>query len=267
VTSSEELLAAHDAGLRGKAELADAADVSRIGPVWLGRYGERGFVSYTDLAGADGEALDRLIADVVGVFEADPRVSRFEWKTRGHDLPSDLEEHLSLAGLRPEDPETVMIGEAALLAGAARPPAGVTIRQAGEGGRVRDDVLAVGRLHREVFGPGSPNLDEHLLALLSETPQRDQIWLAEADGTVVCAGRLTQVPDTRFVGLFGGATASGWRHRGVYRALTAARAGAAMALGADLVYAECTEFSRPILERAGLVKVTTTTPWLWHRPR
>jgi len=38
-------------------------------------------------------------------------------------------------------------------------------------------------------------------------------------------------------------------------------------MGAELVYAECTEFSRPILERAGLVAVTTTTPYLWRRPR
>ena len=64
--------------------------------------------------------------------------------------------------------------------------------------------------------------------------------------------------------LFGGATAPAWRGRGIYRALTAARAQAAAQAGCELIYAECTLFSRPILERAGLRAITTTTPYLWQ---
>lgn len=37
-------------------------------------------------------------------------------------------------------------------------------------------------------------------------------------------------------------------------------------MGAQLIYAECTAFSRPILARAGLIAVTTTTPYVWRRP-
>jgi hypothetical protein len=36
-------------------------------------------------------------------------------------------------------------------------------------------------------------------------------------------------------------------------------------LGKKLIYSDSTEDSRPILERAGLVKVSTTTPYLWRR--
>ena len=67
-------------------------------------------------------------------------------------------------------------------------------------------------------------------------------------------------------GLWGGATREQWRGRGIYRALTAARARAALALGKTLVNSDSTEYSRPILERSGLVKVSTTTPYEWRRP-
>lgn len=262
---TEALLRAHDEDLRTEAELAGATHRSRIGPLWLGRYGERGFVSYHDLGGASGAELDGLIAAAIAYFDADPEVVGFEWKTRGHDAPADLGEHLAGAGLVAEDPETVMIGDATRLAGTPVLPPDIVLRRAGDTGDLAGDVTAVGRLHRTVFGPDSPNLDERLLRTLTEQRDLDELWLAETGGAVVCAGRLSRVSGTRFAGLFGGATAAEHRHRGIYRALTAARARSALALGASLVYAECTPFSRPILERAGLVAVTTTTPWQWRR--
>lgn len=49
------------------------------------------------------------------------------------------------------------------------------------------------------------------------------------------------------------------------RALTAARAEAALGLGKTYIHSDSTEYSRPILERTGLVKVSTTTPYRWRR--
>ena len=266
VASVADLLEAHDEDLRTEAELDTATDLARIGPLWLGRFGERGFASYRDLDGAAGAELDELIHAVIAHFSADPELVSFEWKTRGHDAPADLGSHLVAAGLVAEDPETVMIGEAAALATNAAPPTGVTIRRAGETGDLDGDVRNVGVLHREVFGPDSPNRDELLMATLTADPEGNELWLAETGGRVISGGRLVRVRGGRFAGLFGGATAPDWRHAGVYRALTAARARSAMAMGAQLVYAECTEFSRPILARSGLVAVTTTTPYVWRRP-
>ncbi len=260
-----ELLRAHDEDLRTSSELAGATDVHRIGPLWLGRYGTRGFVTYRDLDGAEGVAVDDLIGAAVAHFAAVADVETFEWKTRGHDAPADLATHLARAGLVAADPETVMVGDASRLAADLRPPEGTLLRRAGEGSDLAADVAAVGALHREVFGPDSPDLDAQLLAQLCEADPAVELWLAEAEGTVVCAGRLDVVRSIRFAGLFGGATRADQRHRGIYRALTAARAASALARGASLVYAECTVLSRPILERSGLVAVTTTTPWTWRR--
>ncbi len=260
-----ELLKAHDEELRTGSELDRATDITRIGPLWLGRYAERGFVTYQGLEGATGADLDRLIQAAIEHFVADPALVSFEWKTRGHDAPADLGEHLVAAGLVEEDPETVMIGETAVLAVAGAAPARVVIRRAGETGDLPGDVRAFGVLHRGVFGPDSPNMDAQLLAALMADPTTNELWLAEADSRVVSAGRLVGVPGGRFAGLFGGATDPACRHEGIYRALTAARARSALAMGAELVYAECTQFSRPILERAGLMAVTTTTPYVWRR--
>jgi hypothetical protein len=92
-----------------------------------------------------------------------------------------------------------------------------------------------------------------------------ELWVAEADGGMVAAGRLEPVPGSEFAGVWGGATLPRWRGRGLYRALTAARARSALAMGKTLIQSDSTEFSRPILERSGLVKVSTTTPYEWHR--
>lgn len=92
-----------------------------------------------------------------------------------------------------------------------------------------------------------------------------QLWVAEADGQIVSAGRLEPVAGTEFAGIWGGATRPEWRGQGIYRALTAARARSALALGKRLMHSDSTEFSRPILERAGLVKVSATTPYMWRR--
>jgi len=92
-----------------------------------------------------------------------------------------------------------------------------------------------------------------------------ELWVAEAGGRVVCAGRLEPVAGTEFAGIWGGATREEWRGRGIYRALTAQRARSALRRGKTLIHSDSTAFSRPILERAGLVAASTTTPYLWRR--
>jgi predicted GNAT family acetyltransferase len=92
-----------------------------------------------------------------------------------------------------------------------------------------------------------------------------ELWVAESQGQIVSAGRLEPVSGSEFAGIWGGATRPEWRGLGIYRALTAARAMSALRAGKTLIHSDSTEYSRPILERAGLVRVSTTTPYRWHR--
>ncbi len=258
-------LKAYDQQLRVGGELRGAARVDRHGPLRWAEFDDGwGFVTYADLAGLAGEAVDELIVATVGHFRDETGVGRFEWKTRGHDRPADLGQRLERHGLVREDEETVMIGEAALLAGTVDLPAGVGVRRAGVGAELRDDVRRALAMQDEVFGRSSGHGLDAAVAELAEGDDA-QLWLAEAEGEVVSAGRLVRVPDTEFAGLWAGATRVGWRGRGIYRALTAARARAAQALGVRYLQSDCTPMSRPILERSGLIAVTTTTPYVWER--
>lgn len=259
------MLQAYDAQLRRDAEVLTATDVTYDGPLVRARYERSGFVSYRDLDGLTGAALDELINRTVAYFRDDTDVEDFEWKTRGHDSPDDLAERLVAAGLHAEPMETVMVGEAAALAVRVEIPAEVTVRrlQISDASFV-EDVRRMGAMLVAAFG-GGPSGDE-LIARMQRPGNHSELWIAEVDGEVVCAGRLEVVPGTDFAGLWGGATIEAWRGRGIYRALVAARACSALDRGVRFLQSDCTEMSRPILERSGLERVTTTTPFVWQRP-
>ncbi|GAA4354491.1 GNAT family N-acetyltransferase [Angustibacter luteus] len=260
--SRTDLLAAYDAQLRTDAETPSATSVVRLGPLRLVTFaGGRGFITYRDLEGQDADGIRRLVADALAHYEGEPDIRRVEWKTRGHDHAPGLHEALLDHGFVPDEPESIMLGEARLLAVDVTPPEGVTLRQVSEEG----DVRAMSAMADEVFG--DPVSDDMADALLRRLSMRDgmELWVAESQGQIVSAGRLEPVAGSDFAGIWGGATRPQWRGRGIYRALTAARARSALALGKTLINSDSTDYSRPILERSGLVKVSTTTPYEWQR--
>ncbi len=259
--SRQELLAAYDAQLRGIAEMAGASSWDRCGPLWRAVSRRGGFVSYESLDGV-GE-VDVLIAKTVDHFAAMRQVEEFEWKTRGHDRPADLGMRLESQGLVPDEVETVMVGEATNLDRDVELPAGLSVHRIHP---LADRENVIGQavaMQREVFGSGPSAVD--VIERLDRQQGLEEFWVAQADGEVVTAGRLTRVADTEFAGLWGGATRPEWRGKGVYRALTAARARSAIENGVRYIHSDCTAMSRPILERSGLVAVTTTTPYNWRR--
>jgi hypothetical protein len=256
------LLAAYDAQLRAEAETSSAVAVTILGPLRLATWlGGRGFITYRDLGGADEAAIRRLVPEALAHYSADPGIVSVEWKTRGHDHAPGLYEALAENGFVPDDEESIMIGDAAALAVEVELPEGVTLRRVTSDA----DVLAMCAMQDEVFGtpPAEGHGQEtvHRLALHPEM----ELWVAEVDGQVVSAGRLDPVPGSDFAGIWGGATREEWRKRGIYRALTAARARAALANGKTLINSDSTDYSRPILERSGFLKVSTTTPYVWTR--
>jgi hypothetical protein len=260
-TTVQEYLDAYDRQLRTDAETPSAIAVACLGPLRLVSFaGGRGFVTYRDLAGADSAAISQWVERVLAHYREVPGISRVEWKTRGHDRAPGLHDALVRNGFVPGEPESIMIGEAALLAVDVPLPAGIRLRRVTS----EPDVRALSAMQEEVFGGALA--DEMAEALIRRLGFRDgmELWVAEADAEIVSSGRLEPVAGTEFAGIWGGATRPQWRRRGIYRALTAARARSALALGKRLIHSDSTEHSRPILERAGFVKVSTTTPYLWR---
>ncbi len=260
---AQTLRAVYDAQLREEAEMMSADALDRAGPLWRGTFGDRGFVSYRSLDGYAGPALDALIADTVAHYAANPQITSFEWKTRGHDAPADLPARLGAHGLHADDPETVMLGEARRLDQPVHLPDGVVLRRIDDQPDPYPDVVRAARAQELAFG--HPFGVDDFMRRLEKGAGRVELWVAETPQEVVCVGRLEVIPNTECAGLWGGGTLPGWRGRGIYRALTAARARSALQRGVRYLHSDCTEYSRPILERSGLLPVTTTTPYLWRR--
>ncbi len=258
MSPAADFLAAYDTQLR-------AAEVSGLP---TGVYAEtdppitrimgqhRGFVSGPADLGVDGAALDALIARQREFFAA--RGEAVEWKTRGHDRPSGIPERLLAAGFVPEPQETVLVGLAKnLAAGPPVLPQGVTITQVTE----ETGIRRIAALESEVWGEDWSWLVDDLLARLRLG--HTTVFAAEAGGRVVSAAWLVLKPGTEFGGLWGGSTLGPWRGRGLYRALVGRRAALAAELGVRYLQVDASDESRPILERLGLVPVTTTTPYVW----
>jgi hypothetical protein len=262
VTDAAELLRAYDQQLRTDAETPSAIAVARLGPLRLVTFaGGRGFVTYPCLDGTELEPVSLLVKDVLDYYRRDPEITRLEWKTRGHDLAPGLHESLIENGFVPEEEESIMIGPAELLDVTVPLPPGVTLRRVSD----ENDVRAMTVMEAMAFE--TDDSEETADALLRRLALHDgmELWVADADGHIVGAGRLEPVAGTVFAGIWGGATLEGWRGRGIYRALTAVRARSALAAGKRLIHSDSTEYSRPILERSGLVKVSTTRPYGWSR--
>jgi len=260
------LLAAYDEQTRARIPHTPPAGVTYEwdGPLLrtVGLY--RGFVETHRDPRVRGAQLDSLIARQRDYFAA--RGEAVEWKTRGHDLPADLTERLLAAGFRPEDPETVVIGETAELAAEPVLPEGVTLRQVTE----EEDLRRIAATHGEVWGEDHSWLARDLAGRVAGGSDEFAVFAAEArtaDGPrVVSAAWITLKEGTDFAGLWGGSTLAAWRRRGIYRALVARRAQLAAAHDVKYLQVDASPDSRPILERLGLHAVTTTTPYVWTPP-
>ncbi len=256
------LLSAYDEQLRTDAETPSAIAVTSLGVLRLVEFaGGRGFVTYRDLGGSDAERIWQLVDVVRAFFEANPAITSVEWKTRGHDHAPGLHDALVAHGFVPEESESIMLGEVTSLVADVPLPDGVTLR------KIRDEpeVRSMCAMQDSVFGLDT--LEAQTDEIMSRLRRNDgmELWIAEASGEIVSTGRLEPVVGTDFAGIWGGATVKEWRGKGIYRALTSARARSALALGKTLIHSDSTEFSRPILERSGLIKVSTTTPYIWRR--
>ena len=265
--TTDALLAAYDEQLRTDAEMARAHEVVREGPLLLGRLRPRRVRVLPRPRRPRGEALDALIERTVAHYRDDTDVAAFEWKSRGHDRPADLGERLVAHGLVAEPRETVMIGEASLLdvdVPLAETPEGPVVVRRLEPARrssttspgcstrrSRSSAPVAGRRWSRRWPSSSP-------ATRSSGSPRSAAASSAAAGSPrsrapssPASGAARRCPTTAAAG----STARS----------SAARARSATARGIRFINSDCTDMSRPILERSGLQAVTTTTPYVWSR--
>jgi len=251
------VLALFDRDMREGAQ-PDSPDarVERVGGVVRYVASAQGWngVVWSDL---DETTADAAIAQQIAYYSGLGR--EFEWKLYGHDLPTDLGERLRAAGFRAEPEETLMIAEVAGLDLDAEPPEGIRVLPVTDAAGV-DLVVDV---HEKAFGRDGTRMRHQLLARITGEPDTIVAVVALAGDEPVSSARMELVPGTRFAGLWGGGTVEGWRGRGVYRALVAHRARAALERGYRYLQVDASSQSRPILERLGFEALTTTTPFTY----
>ena len=261
-TERDSFLRLYDQQLRTDAETADAQSITRLGPLRLATYANgRGFITYPHFNGNEPQPLAQLAGEALEHFAVQPQITEVEFKTREHDHAPGLAERLQALGFVAEASESIMIGPLQALFSDGRDPAGVELRRVSASDEIEEMCRMVDRAFGAPYDPATAQ------ALISRMQRNDgtELWVALAKGRMVGAGRLEPVAGTEFAGLWGGGVLPGYRGRGVYRALVNARARSASAMGCKYVHSDSTEYSRPILERRGLVKVSTTTPYLWKR--
>jgi GNAT superfamily N-acetyltransferase len=233
------------------------ARVERVGGVVRQVAAEHGWngVVWSDL---DASSADKAIAEQIAYYTGLGR--EFEWKLYGHDLPFDLGQRLRAAGFTAEPEETLMIAEVADLTLDVEPPEGIRFLPVTD----RAGVDLVADVHEKAFGTDSSRLRHQLLARLQDDPDTVVAVVALAGDVPVSAARMELVPGTRFAGLWGGGTVESWRGRGIYRALVAHRARAAVERGYRYLQVDALATSRPILERLGFEPLTITQPHVYQ---
>ena len=255
----QEYLDAYDRQLRSEAETPSAVAVTRLGPLRLVKFaGGRGFVTYRDLGGADRAMISRWVEGALAHYRDDPGITRVEWKTRAHDRAPALHDALVRNGFVPGEPESIMIGEAALLAVDVSLPEGIHLRRVTS----EPDVRTLSAMQEEVFGGG---LAQRWQMRCSEDWGSGMGWNSgwrrpTGDRQLRPPGAGARHGVRRDLGRRH-ATGVAWA-----RDLPSAHGGPCTISACarkTLIHSDSTEVSRPILERAGLVKVSTTSPYLW----
>jgi len=221
-------------------------------------------VVWSDL---DETNADAAIASAVEYFRGLGR--QFEWKHHGYDEPADLPERLRAAGFEPDDEETLVAGEVSEVRSrlaSAPAPEGVTIRRLREDpDGMAADWAMVNDVHSAVWDEDATGLVREVSAEQAADPTAMSVWVAEAgDGSLVCSAWIRFHEGTDFASLWGGSTLAEWRGRGIYKALVSRRADEAAERGFRFLQVDCSDDSRPILERLGMHRLTSTTPYIWR---
>lgn len=193
MTDANEFLLAYDKQLRTDAETPSAIAQARLGPLRLVTFARgRGFVTYPAPRGDDAEAMAQLVRPTVCHYGQIPEITRVEWKTRGHDRVVGLHEALMDNAFKPDEQESIMIGRAHLLDVEVPLPTGVTLRKV----KHEADVRAMTAMEDLAFG--SDMCDAMTQALLRRLALNDgmELWVAEADGQIIGAGRVEPVAGT-----------------------------------------------------------------------
>ncbi len=179
----------------------------------------------------------------------------FQWIVYHHDQPANLQQLLTSAGFRTDASEVVVVAPAADIA-AIETPGACEIQRLTSPGEL-EPLLQV---QDAVWGGQYQDFVVRWLGtLLRDHLDQCCIVVARKDGQPAGAAWCTLFPHSPFAPLFGGSVVSEFRGQGIYRAMVAARAKAALATGHSHCVVDAGPESLPILLRNGFQEITQRT--------
>ena len=216
------------------------------------------FIIHSDLTAANA---DQVIQDQVEWYKEQVNGAGLEWKTYDHDLPSDLPQRLVDHGFAREERESLLVLDLEDCPDVYLQPVTADVRRM----TARDRLGDVAAVQTAVYDKEFEWLEPQLRKNLTEQPDFWSVYLAFVNDTPACAAWISFPPDSRFAGLWGGATLAEYRKMGLYTAVVATRAQEAIRRGYRFLTVDASDMSRPILEKRGFKLLTYTTPFTWRK--
>ena len=213
-----------------------------------------GMVIYSRLNEANA---DEIIDQQVRHFEF---ISQgFEWKVYDYDPPPDLKERLAAFGFIVEDAEALLVLDLEDAPEILWQPVGHDVQRIIDPAKLTD----VQAIEEQVWNDDHSRVIAYLGEALRNYPNQMSVYLAQIDGQPASAAWIYFPETSQFASLWGGATVSGYRERGLYTALLAVRAQEARDRGVRYLTVDASPMSRPILEKFGFQMIASTYPCKW----
>lgn len=220
--------------------------------------GRRSTIVYSRLEAAHA---DSVIGGEVAYF--DGLGHDLEWKLYAHDTPANLHDYLVAQHFEAEDPEAIMVLDLASVPDSLRRSVQHDVRRIPDPAGLRE-VLAVSQA---VWEEDLSDLGARLALELRAERCDLAVYAAYVDDVPACCGWLRYDRRSQFASLWGGSTLPGYRGRGLYTALLAARMQEAQRRGARFLTVDAGAMSRPIVSALGFVQLTTARAYMRHAER
>ncbi|WP_428240018.1 GNAT family N-acetyltransferase [Gynuella sp.] len=196
--------------------------------------------------------LDLIIENEIDAFKQLGK--GFEWKVYSYDNPSNIGARLIHHGLREDDNESFMVLDLNTHIDCVSMGHSSTLIPVRDASGVRKAI----DVQRQIWPQTFDEFENSLCQRLEQSPETISMYLVQDSGQTVASGWITYQPNSPFAGLWGGSTLPGYRSRGHYRNLLAARAWEARERGVRYLTIDASEMSHPIVESLGFEKISDT---------
>jgi GNAT superfamily N-acetyltransferase len=212
------------------------------------------YILYSRLGEAE---VDAVIQEQIAFFSQ--MEQPFSWHVYDHDWPPDLKDRLVSHGfIADDDPDAVMVLELGDALSELLEPVAKDVRRITQ----QDQLEDIAQIEAQVYGSDFTWLKGRLSSHL-EVPGYLSLYVAYVEEQPVSTGWIHFHPKSQFASLFGGATLSEYRQRGLYTAVLAARAQEAIRRGYRFLSTGASQMSQPILTRNGFRLLTYAHAYEW----